>query len=43
LCGIIFHIGLAISKAPERSLYKNRSLVESAIEKRDYRILGERR
>lgn len=43
LCGIIFHIGLAISKAPERSLYKNRSLVKSAIEKRDYRILGERR
>lgn len=43
LCGVIFHMGLAISKAPERSLYKNRHLVKSAIEKKDYRILGERR
>lgn len=43
VCGIIFHIGLAISKAPERSLYKDRSLPSLAIEKKDYRILGERR
>ena len=43
ISGIIFHTGLAGSKYPERSLYKNRSLPKSAIEKKDYRILGERR
>lgn len=43
IAGIIFHTGLAISRAPEKSLYKDRSIPKLAIEKKDYRILGERR
>jgi len=41
--GIIFHAGLAVNNYRERSLYKNRSIPKSAIEKRDHKILGERR
>lgn len=41
--GIIFHAGLAAWSAPRRSLYKNRSVVVKALEKKDYRVLGERR
>lgn len=43
ICGIIFHLGLAIAKAPERSLYKDRSVPALAIKEKNYRILGERR
>lgn len=43
ISGIIFHAGLAVNNCRERSLYKNRSIPKSAIEKKDYRILGERR
>ncbi len=43
ISGIIFHLGLAIGKGPGRSLYKNRDIPETAIEKKDYKILGERR
>ena len=42
ISGIIFHFGLAISRRPGKSLYKDRSLPKLAIEKKDYRILGER-
>jgi hypothetical protein len=41
--GIIFHIGLAVYRAPRQSLYKDRATVMSALEKKDYTILGERR
>jgi len=43
LAGIIFHVGLAVSRAPQKSLYKDRNIPKLAIEKKDYRILGERR
>lgn len=43
LAGIIFHTGLAVSRAPQKSLYKDRNIPKLAIEKKDYRILGERR
>jgi hypothetical protein len=42
ISGIIFHFGLAISRRPGKSLYKDRSIPQLAIEKKDYRILGER-
>lgn len=41
--GIVFHAGLAVWSAPRRSLYKNRSAAVEALQKKDYRILGERR
>jgi len=43
ISGIVFHLGLAIGKGPGRSLYKNRDIPKLAIEKKDYKILGERR
>jgi hypothetical protein len=43
VCGIVFHVGLALHNRRSISLYTERPLIESAIEKRDYRILGERR
>jgi hypothetical protein len=43
ISGIIFHLGLALGKGPGRSLYKNRDIPELAIEKKDYKIMGERR
>jgi hypothetical protein len=43
VCGIIFHIGLALYNLPRTSLYPVRARVQSAIENKDYRIVGERR
>lgn len=43
VCGIIFHIGLAINNFSRVSLYVDRSLPRSAIESRDFTVLGERR
>ena len=43
ICGVVFHIGLALHNRPRISLYTERALVESAITNRDYKILGERR
>jgi hypothetical protein len=43
VCGVVFHLGLALHNRRLISLYTERSLIESAIENRDYRILGERR
>jgi hypothetical protein len=42
-CGIIFHIGLALHNRSRISLYTERPLIESAIQNKDYRILGDRR
>jgi hypothetical protein len=42
-CGIVFHIALGLDHYKRVSLYLDRSLPASAIEKSDYRILGERR
>lgn len=42
-CGVVFHIGLALHNRPMISVYTERSLVESAIVNKDYKILGERR
>jgi len=42
-CGIIFHIGLALYNFPRTSLYPVRAQVQSAIDNKDYRVLGERR
>jgi hypothetical protein len=42
-CGVIFHIGLALHNRRLISLYPERSLIESAIQNKDYKILGERR
>lgn len=43
VCGIIFHIGLALHNRPRISLYPERHIIQSAIGNKDYRILGERR
>src|SRR4030095_8549861 len=43
VCGIVFHIVLAIHHFSRVSLYVDRSVPAAAIEKHDYRILGERR
>lgn len=42
-CGIIFHVGLALYNLPRTSLYPVRTQVQSALDNKDYRILGERR
>ncbi len=42
-CGVLFHIGLAVYNLPRGSLYPVRARVQSAIDQKDYRILGERR
>jgi hypothetical protein len=42
-CGIVFHAGLALYNLPRLSLYPVRPRVQSAIDEKDYRILGERR
>lgn len=41
--GLVFHTGFAVAKAPTRSLYRDRDLVELALETKQYRLLGERR
>ena len=41
--GVIMHAGLAIDRAPRRSLYRNRALVQAAIRTPNDRFLGERR
>lgn len=43
VCGVIFHVGLALHNRRLISLYAERPLVESAIQNKDYKILGERR
>src|SRR5438552_11936445 len=40
---LLFHAGLAIAQAPERSLYKNRAVVAAAIESKQPEMLGHRR
>jgi len=42
-CGVVFHLALAIDHFKRISMYVDRSIPAAAIEKRDYRILGERR
>jgi hypothetical protein len=42
-CAIIFHAGFAIHNFTRKSMYINRALPQQAIERRDYRLLGERR
>jgi hypothetical protein len=41
--GVAMHVGLAIDRAPRRSLYLDRPLVQSAISSHNDRFLGERR
>lgn len=43
VCGVLFHVGLALHNLPRVSLYVDRRAAQSAIDARDYRILGERR
>jgi hypothetical protein len=42
-CGVLFHAGLAAYNLPRVSLYADRRTAQSAVDARDYRILGERR
>jgi hypothetical protein len=42
-CGVIFHLGLALHNRTLFSLYTERPVVESAIQNRDYKLLGDRR
>jgi hypothetical protein len=41
--GVVMHTGLSIDRAPRRSLYLDRPLVQSAISSRNDRFLGDRR
>jgi hypothetical protein len=43
VCGIVFHVGLALHNRSRISFYTERPLIESAIQNKDYRILGDRR
>lgn len=43
LSGIVTHLAIGIRNFDSRSLYKDRAKVVKALEKRDYKILGERR
>jgi hypothetical protein len=43
VCGVIFHVGLALHNRTRISIYTERPLVQSAIANKDYKILGERR
>jgi len=43
VCGLIFHIGLAVDNLKRVSLYLQRDKIVEAIRTRDYRLLGERR
>jgi hypothetical protein len=42
-CGIIFHTGLALHKLSHGSLYVYRQAVQSALDRKDYTLVGERR
>jgi len=42
-CGFFFHIGLAYYNFQHKSIYKDRPKVTEALNKMDYRVLGERR
>jgi hypothetical protein len=41
--GVVFHAGLALDRAPRRSLYSDRDVVRSAIDVPNDRFLGDRR
>jgi hypothetical protein len=41
--GVVFHAGLALYNLPRVSIYPVRARVQSAIDQKDYRVLGERR
>lgn len=41
--GVVFHAALAIDRGPQRSLYRDRGLVQTAIAARNDRLLGDRR
>ena len=43
ICGIIFHVGLAIHNYSQVSLYVDRNKISRAIKNNDYRLLDERR
>jgi hypothetical protein len=43
ICGLIFHIGLAVSSLKHVSIYTERARIVEAIKAKDYRIVGERR
>jgi hypothetical protein len=43
ISGVFFHIGLGIFNFQHRSVYKDRAKVVEALDKMDYKILGERR
>jgi hypothetical protein len=43
VCGLFFHIGFGIFKYQNRSLYKDRNKVVEALDKMNYKVLGERR
>ena len=40
---VIFHCGLAKYNFTDKSIYKDRQKVQQAIDKKDYKVLGERR
>lgn len=42
-CGMIFNVALALNHYRTNSLYMNRPLAQSAIDQRNYSVLGERR
>ena len=43
ILGVIFQFGYAIAVAPNDSIYTKRDVIANAIQKKDYRIFGERR
>lgn len=43
VCGIFFHVGLGLYNYHNKSLYVNRGKVVKALDKMDYKILGQRR
>jgi hypothetical protein len=42
-CGVLFHAGFALAKAPQRSLYRNRPAAAVAVAARQPLVLGHRR
>jgi hypothetical protein len=42
-CGVLFHAGFALAKAPERSLYRDRRVAAVAVAAREPLVLGRRR